>query len=83
MKKLKIQSIRIKSLDYIVSRGEYLNAIVLAAYLGFKFVDAAEVVVFLEDGKLNFDETQSRLYKMLDMIMLLFLDFMELLIKGL
>ena len=53
-----------KSLDYIVSRGEYLNAIVLAAYLGFKFVDAAEVIVFLEDGKLNFDETQSRLYKM-------------------
>ena len=36
-----------KSLDYIVSRGEYLNAIVLAAYLGFKFVDAAEVIVFL------------------------------------
>ena len=36
--------------DYAASRGEYLNGIVLAAYLGFEFIDAAEVVRFNEDG---------------------------------
>ena len=40
--------------DYAASRGEYLNGKVMAAYLGFEFVDAAEVVRFDEDG--NFDD---------------------------
>ncbi|MBQ7063629.1 MAG: aspartate kinase [Firmicutes bacterium] len=39
------------SLDYMASRGEYLNGILLAEYLGYEFVDAAEVVLFGEDGK--------------------------------
>ncbi|MCH5340612.1 MAG: aspartate kinase [Acetatifactor sp.] len=36
--------------DYAASRGEYLNGIVLAAYLGFEFIDAAEVIFFDEEG---------------------------------
>ena len=40
--------------DYAASRGEYLNGKVMAAYLGFEFVDAAEVVRFDEEG--NFDD---------------------------
>ncbi|MCC8137666.1 MAG: aspartate kinase [Clostridiales bacterium] len=36
--------------DYAASRGEYLNGRVMSAYLGFPFVDAAEVVCFDEDG---------------------------------
>jgi aspartate kinase len=32
--------------DYAASRGEYLNGIILAKYLGFAFVDAAKVVHF-------------------------------------
>ena len=39
--------------DYAASRGEYLNGIVIATYLGFKFIDAAEVIKFDEKG--NFD----------------------------
>lgn len=39
--------------DYIASRGEYLNGIVLAAYLGFDFVDAADVIFF--DGECQYD----------------------------
>ena len=30
--------------DYAASRGEYLNGKIMAAYLGFDFVDAAEVI---------------------------------------
>lgn len=39
--------------DYAASRGEYLNGKVAAAYLGFEFVDAAEVIRFNEDGTFN------------------------------
>lgn len=39
--------------DYAASRGEYLNGIIMAAFLGYEFVDAAEVICFDEEG--NFD----------------------------
>ena len=32
--------------DYAASRGEYLNGLILAEYLGFAFVDAADVIHF-------------------------------------
>ena len=35
--------------DYAASRGECLNGKIMAAYLGFEFVDAAEVVRFNDD----------------------------------
>lgn len=47
--------------EYAASRGEYLNGIVLANYLGFDFVDAAEVIFFHEDGTLNVDKTDEML----------------------
>ena len=43
--------------DYAASRGEYLNGIILAAYLGFEFIDAAEVIRFNEDGVFEPDIT--------------------------
>ncbi len=39
--------------DYAASRGEFLNGIIMANYLGYEFVDAAEVIFFDADG--NFD----------------------------
>ena len=39
------------------SRGEYLNGLLLAAYLGFDFVDAADVVMFDKRGRYNEDAT--------------------------
>ena len=36
--------------DYAASRGEYLNGIIMAAYLGYEFVDAATVVAFDKNG---------------------------------
>ena len=43
--------------DYMVSRGEYLNSKLVAAYLGFPFVDPADCVCFDEDGELDAEET--------------------------
>ena len=43
--------------NYAASRGEYLNGIIMANYLGFEFIDAAEVIFFDEDGEFNADLT--------------------------
>jgi len=37
--------------DYIVSRGEYLNAVLIAKYLGFDFVDAKDLIVLSDSGR--------------------------------
>ena len=44
--------------DYAASRGEYLNGILLADYLGWDFIDAAAGIFFDEEGKLDSDKTQ-------------------------
>lgn len=46
--------------DYAASRGEYLNGKIMAAYLGFEFIDAAEVIRFHEDKSFD-DETTNEL----------------------
>ena len=43
--------------DYAASRGEYLNGIVMADYLGYEFIDAAEVIFFDENGNFMADKT--------------------------
>lgn len=43
--------------DYAASRGEYLNGIVLAKYLGFQFIDSAEVIFFDDYGNFEPDST--------------------------
>ena len=43
--------------DYCASRGEYLNGLLLADYLGWRFLDAAEVIRFDEHGALDAELT--------------------------
>ncbi len=45
--------------DYAASRGEYLNGILLAAYLGYTFIDAAEYIFFDEAGNFDADYTNT------------------------
>lgn len=45
--------------DYAASRGEYLNGLLLSSYLGYQFVDAADVVRFDANGALMMDETMT------------------------
>lgn len=52
--------------DYAASRGEYLNGIVMAAYLGFEFIDAAEVIRFDEDGVFDSETTNVIMQKRLE-----------------
>lgn len=46
--------------DFAASRGEYLSAVIAADFLGFEFVDAAEIVRFDSHGKLNIDYTDDK-----------------------
>lgn len=43
--------------DYAASRGEYINSLILAKYIGFDFVDAENVIIFREDGQLDEEKT--------------------------
>ena len=44
--------------DYCASRGEYLNGLLLSDYLGWRLVDAAEVILFDERGMFDSEKTQ-------------------------
>ncbi len=52
--------------DYAASRGEYLNGIVMANYLGYEFIDAAEVIFFDDKGNFEADLTNQELAERLE-----------------
>ena len=43
--------------DYAASRGEFLNGILMSHYLGYPFIDAADVIFFDENGEFDADKT--------------------------
>ncbi len=45
--------------DYAASRGEYLNSMLLAKYMGYDFIDAAEVIFFKQDGTFDSERTNT------------------------
>ncbi len=49
------------SVDYIVSRGEYLNAKLMAEYLGYTFVDSADWLFFNYDGTVDTETSYAAL----------------------
>ena len=54
--------------QYAASRGEFLNGIILANYLGYEFVDSAEVIIFNEDGSFDADTTDKLLQERLSKV---------------
>jgi aspartate kinase len=48
-------------IDYLVSRGEYFNAMIIAAYLNFDFVDPTGLILFDNKGRFLYDETNDAL----------------------
>ena len=51
--------------NYAASRGEYLNGIIMAKYLGYEFIDAAEVIFFDKNGDFDADKTNKEMSKRL------------------
>lgn len=54
--------------DYAASRGEFLNGKIMACYLGYTFIDSAEVIKFTEDGEFNAELTNEILGRALSKI---------------
>lgn len=49
------------SYNYIVSRGEYLSARLISAYMGYDFIDTKELILFDSKGRLLVEETNEAL----------------------
>lgn len=47
--------------DYAASRGEYLNGLILAKYLGYDFIDPARFVHFFDNGVFDSERTNTLL----------------------
>lgn len=54
--------------DYAASRGEYLNGIIMAHYLKYTFIDAAEVIFFDDNGDFDADKTNKILSERLEKV---------------
>ena len=55
--KIRLSFLHNSGRDYIASRGEYLNAMILAKYLDFHFIDAKKCIFFNDDGNFNAERT--------------------------
>lgn len=51
--------------DYMASRGEYLNGMILAEALGYDFLDPVEAIVFSDEGRFLPEITQEKLSTLL------------------
>ena len=60
--KIRLSVLHSSGRDYIASRGEYLNAKILAKYLGFSFLDSKKLIFFNEDGSFNADKTKDAMH---------------------
>lgn len=63
--KIKMSILHHAGRDYIASRGEYLNAIVLAKYLGYDFIDAEGIIFFCENGSFDAELTNDIMSRVL------------------
>lgn len=55
------------NVDYLISRGEYLNGLLLASYLNIPFVDAASIIYFQYDGTINYEKSQKAMNELCEL----------------
>jgi len=48
-------------IDELVSRGEYLSAVMMASYLGYHFIDAKELICIQYNGQIDLDKTYEKI----------------------
>ena len=52
--------------DYCASRGEYLNGLLLSAYMGYPFLDPKDAIFFTAEGQFDSERTNSTLSAILE-----------------
>ena len=60
-RQIKGRYIGTRNRDYLISRGEYINAKILAEYLGYDFIDASDVICFNEEAEFDKEKTNEKL----------------------
>jgi aspartate kinase len=58
LQEIKSEIERGASRDFAASRGEYLNGLILADYLNYEFIDAADIIYFKKYGSLDLEKTE-------------------------
>lgn len=53
-------------MDYLASRGEFLNAKLMAEYLGYQFVDSADLISFKYNGDVDMEKTEQNFKEIFD-----------------
>lgn len=56
-----------KEKDFVLSRGEYLSGIIMAAYLDFIFLDPKDLIFFDDDGKVDIKLTYERIRESIEL----------------
>ena len=64
-KKIRMSILHHAGRDYIASRGEYLNSMILAKFLSYDFIDAERVIFFHENGDFDSELTNDVMSKVL------------------
>lgn len=54
------------STDYLVSRGEFINAKIIAEYLDYEFIDAKDIIFIDEYGNVDMDKTKEAVDKVIN-----------------
>ena len=54
------------SMDYLASRGEFLNAKLMAEYLGYQFLDSADLISFKYNGDVDMEKTEQNFKEIFD-----------------
>ena len=54
------------SMDYLASRGEFLNAKLMDEYLGYQFVDSADLISFKYNGDVDMEKTEQNFKEIFD-----------------
>lgn len=67
LEEIKINIEKNKGRDYCASRGEYINGILLAKYLGYEFIDASDVIFFNESNEIDEIKTNEALREKISM----------------
>ncbi len=53
-----------KEYDYIISRGEFLNALIISKFLNYEFLDSKDIIFFDENNKIDLQKSQLEFNKL-------------------
>ena len=66
--KVEEEMLKYNSAEFCASRGEYLSAVITAEVLGYKFIDAKDIMIFGENGDFDSERTNEKVKSVLNSV---------------